>query len=112
MTESKIRFSEYVRQQIEEGVFYDAEPYRWYADGYIYAKEYTVYYSKKKFWSKNVVRLSRRTSAYEYIYIKLTEDEQKMLWDMQPIAEEIYRQAQKKRDEKRNKELEELEWWP
>lgn len=111
MTE-KIRFSEYVRQQIEKGVFYIAEPYRLYADGYIHSEKFTVHFSKKNFWTKNVVKLSRRTTSYESIYINLTDDEQKMLWDMQSVAVEIYKEEQRKRNEKRKKELEALEWWP
>lgn len=108
----KIRFSEYVRQQIEKGNFYVAEAYCWHTGGYIYSDEFSIYFSKKNFWTKNVVRLSRRTSSYESIYINLTDDEQKMLWNMQPIAVEIYKEEQRKRNEKRKKELEALEWWP
>ena len=108
----KIRFSEYVRQQIEKGNFYVAEAYCWHTSGCIYSDEFSIYFSKKNFWTKNVVRLSRRTSSYESIYINLTDDEQKMLWNMQPIAVEIYKEEQRKRNENRKKELEALEWWP
>ena len=111
MTE-KIRFSEYVRQQVVEGNFYAVRPYRWHTDGWLGSVEFTIHFSKKKFWSKKVVKLSRRTSDFKWTYINLTEDEQNMLWDIQDIAVKLYEEAQKNREEERKKQLEELEWWP
>ena len=112
MTE-KIRFSEYVRQQVvEEGNFYAVIPYRWHTDGWLGSDNFTIYFSKKKFWSKKVVKLSRQTSEYRHTYINLSEDEQNMLWDIQDIAVKLYEEAQKKRDEEDKKRREALEWWP
>jgi hypothetical protein len=111
MTE-KIRFSEYVRQQVVEGKFYGVTPYRWHTDGWLGSEEFTIYFSKKKFWSKKVVKLTRRKTDYRSTYIKLSEDEQNMLWDIQDIAVKLYEQAQKKRDEEDKKNREALEWWP
>lgn len=112
-SEQKIRFSEYVRQQVLEGNFYDARPYRWHTDGWIGSDhKFRIYFSKKNFWTKKVVKLSRQTSEFRFTYINLTEDEQNMLWDIQYIAVKLYEEAQKKRDEERKKKLEALEWWP
>lgn len=112
MTE-KIRFSEYVIQEVmEKNNFYAANSYRWYNDGYIGAVDFTLYFKKENFWTKKVVKLSRRTDKFTYTYINLTQEEQEKLWPLQYYAEKIEKERQAERDVNRKKELEDLEWWP
>jgi len=113
MSEEKIRFSEYVFNEVmEKNNFHGPCSYRWYQDGYIGSHEFRIYFSKENFWTKKVVKLSRRVDKYSSIDIKLTREEQEKLWPIQYHAEKIEQQRQVERDAKRKIELEALEWWP
>ena len=116
MTDSqpiKIRFSEYVRKEIEKGNFYAARPCTWHTIGLIAAHSFNIHFYKTNFRTKKVVKLSRRSvENYRLIDINITKDEQKMLWAMQDIAVKMYNEKQKIKEEQHKKEIEALEWWP
>lgn len=110
--EGKIRFVEYIVQQVEAGNVTYAHNQHWYNEGAEYSNDdFKVRIKTSFFLRRQTVELLRYTSPY-WTYLKYTPEEKEVLLGLLPKALEVRRIANAKRDQAWEEEKRALEWWP
>ncbi len=108
----KIRFVEFIRQQVEAGNVDSACEQHWYNEGAEYTgPTYRVRIKTKLFTRRKVVELMRFQSPY-YHYLDFTPEERQVLIDLLPKAIEVRIKKRAESEAAHRKEMEALEWWP
>lgn len=122
--EGKTRFVDCVINWIRSGSFDSAWDYHWFwRDGIIRGTAFSVDYSKK--WFKPVVKLTRWVEEPGISFIKgsttprrvgykipITDEEAKILWDLQEVAMNHENARSAKYDREHAEKIERLSWWP